>query len=152
MMKRALGAVQTMLTVPTVPAVLFALAVALLVAGCSDPTPPPAPSPVDATITDTFSGTLNVSGNNVHQFPVSQVGSLKVTLTSLDPPASVGIGVGTPSPSSGTCTILSNMNVVAGPSVQISGTATVTGNFCVSIYDAGNLVEPVNYTVVILHS
>jgi hypothetical protein len=28
----------------------------------------------------------------------------------------------------------------------------VSGNFCVSIYDVGNMVEPVNYTVTVQHS
>jgi hypothetical protein len=133
-------------------AMAAALAVALLAAGCSDPTPPAAPTPVDPTITETFTGTLNLSGNNVHQFPVSVVGSLKVTLASLTPSAAVGIGVGTPSSTTGTCNVLSSMTAVAGPSFQLSGTATVSGNFCVSIFDVGNLVEPVNYTIVVLHS
>jgi len=34
----------------------------------------------------------------------------------------------------------------------LSGTATVAGAFCISVYDVGNLVEPVTYTVTVLHS
>jgi hypothetical protein len=44
------------------------------------------------------------------------------------------------------------MTAVSGASVQISGTATVVGNYCVSVADVGNLVEPVTYTVVVNHS
>ena len=45
-----------------------------------------------------------------------------------------------------------NLTTVAGPGVQMSGTATVPGTFCVIVYDVGNLVEPVTYTVTVLHS
>jgi hypothetical protein len=131
--------------------ILFAvLGVSLLTAGCSDPVPPAAPTPAAPTITDTFSDTLLVLGRNSHQFTVGQVGGVKVTLNSVDPSAAVGIGVGTPA--TGACTVLSNISAVGGASVQLSGTATVTGTFCVSVYDVGNLVEPVTYTVTVLHS
>lgn len=131
--------------------ILFAvLGVSLLAAGCSDPMPPAAPTPVAPTITETFSDTLLVLGSNTHQFTVGQVGGVKVTLNSVDPSAAVGIGIGTSA--TGACAVLSNTTAVGGASVQLSGTATVAGTFCVSVYDVGNLVEPVTYTVTVLHS
>ena len=33
-----------------------------------------------------------------------------------------------------------------------TGTATITGTFCVSVYDVGNLVQSVDYVVTVLHS
>ena len=126
------------------------LGLSLLMAGCGDPVPPSAPTPAVPTIPETFTGTLLTLGANTHQFTVQQVGGLKVSIISVDPSAAVGIGVGTPS--SGSCRVLSNLTTVAGPGVQLSGTATVTGTYCVSVYDVGNLVEPVSYTVTVLHS
>ena len=134
------------------PTLVAVLGVVLLAAGCSDPTPPPAPTPVVPTITDSFSGTLLVSSSNVHPFTVHQVGGVSVTLTSVDPGAAVRISVGTPSTTTATCTVINGMTIVASPSAQLSGTATVTGDFCVSVADVGNLVEPVNYTITVLHS
>jgi hypothetical protein len=128
------------------------LCVAVLAAGCGDPVPPAAPTPAAPSTTATFSGTLNVAGANSHPFPIAQVGGVKVILTSLQGGAAVGLGVGTPSTTSGTCLVINGITAVAGASVQISGTATVVGNFCVSVYDVGNLVEPVNYTVTVNHS
>ncbi len=131
--------------------ILFAvLGVSLLTAGCGDPVPPAAPTPVAPTITETFSDTLLVLGSNTHQFTVGQVGGVKVTLNSVNPSATVGIGIGTSA--TGACAVLSNTTAVDGASVQLSGTATVAGTFCVSVYDVGNLVEPVTYTVTVLHS
>ncbi|SRR5260370_1255340 len=122
----------------------------LLTSACANPTAPASPTPVAPTITETFSGTLTVSGNNSHPFTVQQVGGIKVTLISVAPSAAVGIGIGTPV--SGACSVISSVNAVFGPTVQVSGTATVTGTFCAAVFDSGNLVEPVAYTIMVLHS
>jgi hypothetical protein len=117
---------------------------------CGNPTPPASPTPVAPTITETFSGTLSVSGTNSHPFTVQQVGGIKVTLISVAPSAAVGIGIGTPV--SGVCSVINSVNAVFGATVQVSGTATVTGTFCAAVFDSGNLVEPVAYTITVLHS
>jgi hypothetical protein len=128
----------------------LALALSLATVGCSDPVAPATPSPVAPTVTDTFTGTLLVLGSNTHQFTVSQIGGVKVTLTSVTPGAAVGVGVGTPSGAN--CLLIQNLTAVADPGVQISGTATITGSFCISVFDVGNLVESVDYVVTVLHS
>ena len=126
------------------------LCVALLAAGCGDPAAPAAPTPVAPTVVETFSGTLLPSGVNSHPFTVAQVGGVQVSLTSIQSGAAVGLGVGSSSTSG--CRGIKGITAVAGSSVQISGTATVSGNFCVSVYDVGNLVESVTYTVTVNHS
>ena len=126
------------------------LGTALLAAGCADPTAPTTPTPVVPTVTDTFSDTLLLAGANTHQFTVSAVGGVKISLTSVEPGAAVGLGIGTPS--QGSCSVIDKVQTVAGPSVQLSGTATVPGSYCVIIYDLGNLVEPAVYTINVLHS
>lgn len=126
------------------------LCATLLAAGCSDPPAPPAPTPVAPTISETFTGTLLVAGVNSHQFAVAQVGGVKVSLTSLESGAAVGLGVGTAG--TGTCVVISSITAIAGASVQLSGTATLVANYCVSIADVGNLVEPVTYSITVNHS
>ena len=126
------------------------LGVALVTAGCADPVAPATPVPVAPTVTDTFSDTLLVAGVNTHQFAVTTVGGVKITLSSLVPGASVGLGVGTPS--IGSCSVIDHVTAVAGGSVLLSGTATVPGSYCVTIFDLGNLVEPAVYTINVLHS
>ena len=123
---------------------------ALRASAGSDPTAPVTPTPAPPTIPETFTGVVLPLGTSVNTFLVQRVGTIQVSLTSLSPPASVGIGVGTPSGAN--CLLLDNLTVVAGPNSQMTGTATVVGNFCVSVFDAGNLVEAVNYTVSVLHS
>ena len=126
---------------------LIALVLAAFCAACSDPAPPGAPTVVDATISEPFTATLNPFGTNVHQFTVNQIGKLTVTLNSVVPSAALGINVGTPSVSTGSCIAIASLTAVGGPDTQISGTATIAGSFCVSVADVGNLVEPVTYTL-----
>jgi hypothetical protein len=118
--------------------------------GCSDPVAPAVPTPAIPTITDTFNGTLPILGRNTHQFTVQQIGGVTVSITGITPGASVGIGVGTPSGAN--CLLMQNLTAVASPNAQLSGTATITGTFCVSVFDVGNLVESVDYVVIVLHS
>jgi hypothetical protein len=126
------------------------LGAALFTAGCADPVAPTTPTPAVPTVTDIFSDTLLVLGANTHQFTVAAVGGVKVSLASLQPGALVGLGVGTPS--TGSCSVIDHIQAVAGAAVQLSGTATVPGSYCVVIYDLGNLVEPTAYTINVLHS
>lgn len=131
---------------------LVAAAVAVVASACGDPKPPAAPTPVAPSITDTFSGTVFVQSQSFHEFAVKEVGGVRVSLTNVNPGAALGIGVGTPSTATASCLVLSSTTAVAGQTVQISGTATVPGNFCVSVFDIGNLVESVSYTIVVSHS
>lgn len=121
----------------------------LLTAACSDPLAPAAPTPVAPTITDTFTGKVTVYGSISHTFSVQAVGGVDVSLTSVEPSAALGIGVGTPNGAE--CNTLSTALAVAGAAPQLAGTATAAGDFCVSVFDAGNLVEPVTYTVSVFH-
>ena len=126
------------------------LGAAFVAVGCADPVAPTTPTPAAPTIRETFSDTLLVLGSNTHQFSVDAIGGLKVTLTAVEPGAAVGLGVGTPS--LGSCSVLDHVDAVAGQAVLLSGTATVPGTYCVVIQDIGNLVEPVAYTINVLHS
>ena len=133
---------------------IFAVMLSMMLSAvaCSDPIPPVAPTPVSPTLEEPFTGTLTVFGSNVHSFTVKEVGGLQVIISSVDPSAAIGIGIGTPSVTTGTCTLLNRLTTVAGPGAQLSGTATVAGNFCLQVYDVGNLVESVAYTVTVIHS
>jgi hypothetical protein len=129
-----------------------ALGTALLTAGCANPTIPAAPTPVAPTIKETFTSTLPLLGSNEHTFNVAQVGGMQVTLSSVDPTAKIRLGIGTPT--GPTCVTIQFVDVGPGAAPQLSGTATITGSFCVSVSDIppGTLVAPVTYTVNVIHS
>jgi hypothetical protein len=124
------------------------LGTALLTAACTST--PAAPTPVAPTIQESFTGTLAPLRSSEHTFNVQQVGGIKVTLSSVDPNATVRLGIGTGA--APTCLILKSVDVPPGTTPQLSGTATKAGNFCVSISDPGTLVDTVTYTINLLHS
>jgi hypothetical protein len=126
------------------------LGAALVAAGCADPIAPTTPTPAVPTVTESFTDTLLVGGANLHPFTVGAIGGVKVSLTSVEPGAAVGLGIGTQGLSG--CSLIDHIEAVAGPSVMMSGTVTVPGTYCVQIFDLGNLVEPAVYTINVLHS
>ena len=125
---------------------------ALWAGACSDPAAPAAPTPVAPTITDTYQGTLVVGGSNPAPLTVHAIGAVEVSVTSVDPPATIGVGIGTTS-SAGACAALQSRVVDPGtPPPQLVGTATTTGpSFCLLVFDVGQLTAPVSYTVSVLH-
>jgi len=132
------------------PLLFTVLGLTLFAGACTDPVAPPAPTPVVPTITETFTDTLLQLGSNTHQFTVQQVGGLKVSLSDVDPPSAVAFAVGTQSLVG--CTPISRKNYEPGATAELSGTATTPGQFCVMVFDAGTLTQPITYTVTVLHS
>src|SRR4051812_376532 len=119
--------------------ILWAVAASVVfLTGCGDPVPPTTPTPAVPTITETFSDTLLVLGNNMHPFTVDGIGGVKVTLTNVEPSAIVRIGIGYPN--LGFCTAIDSKLATASQEVLLTGTAMIRGAFCVSVSDAGNLV------------
>ena len=118
--------------------------------GSPSTTTPLAPT-VSAT-TETFSGTVNVGGNDSHNFNVGQSGGqVSVTLTTAGPPATIFMGVGVGTPSGTTCTLIAQSPPSqAGSAAVLSGTAQA-GAYCVSVFDIGNQTAAITYTVTVSH-
>jgi hypothetical protein len=126
----------------------------LLTASCSNSaaTTTTAATPIaSAAQTDTFTGTLQVGGTNVHLFNVAQVGTVSATLTAVGPPSTVFVGLALGVPSGTACGLAVTINTQAGSAPQLTGTATLAGQFCVQIYDVGNLAGPASYSVTVTH-
>jgi len=128
------------------------LAAAVLVgAGCEDPFAPLIPSP--ATKTDSFSGSFAQGGSVVHSFPVSAYGPITITMTSIGPHSTMGLGVSLAYWDGASCglALIDNPNAKAG-SEALKGTAQ-SANYCVRVYDSGNVPPDwtVSYSVDVLH-
>jgi len=124
---------------------------AAAVAGCKDPYAPLTPTP--ATKTETFSGTFAQGGSVVHSFAVSAYGPVTITMTSVAPLATMGLGVSLALWNGASCgaALIANANAKAGVEA-LSGTVQST-NYCIVVYDSGNLPTDwtVTYTVQVLH-
>ncbi|MDP2390501.1 MAG: hypothetical protein Q8N52_09270 [Acidobacteriota bacterium] len=110
---------------------------------------PTTPDPV--TVTETFTGTLNINGAATHTFFTSATGAVTATLTSLGetPPVQVGLSVGTYAGSS--CSLIITNDKAVVTSVVTGVVTTLGGSLCVRIYDVGSLTESVPYEIRVEH-
>lgn len=158
-------------------AAVAALVLAAAVAACKNNTEP-TPIPIaiaPATVTENFSGTLFVSGSNLHIFAVAKDGEVHVTLTAVstiavdaDPnavppvaaipaaPVTVPMTLTVGQPALTTlgvqCSSLKQTAVLPGAREQLSGQA-LAGSFCVSISDPnGELPRAASYAITVTHS
>jgi hypothetical protein len=118
-----------------------------LCAGCSgsaiDTT---APTTTAGTGTDTFASFLAIGGSSVHTFPVTQAGTVAVTLTVVTPAGVVGLAVGVPNASGTGCSRTNSLDASAAVADATTGATTpqltipaVVGTYCVEVYDSGQL-------------
>jgi hypothetical protein len=127
------------------------IAIAGTAAGCSGDIEnfPTTPDPV--TVTETFSGTININGAATHNVFTAATGTVTATITSLgdNPPARVGFSIGTLA--GATCSVVMH-NDAAIVTTSLSGTvSTLNGSLCVRIFDVGALTASVPYTFTVSH-
>ena len=126
------------------PAASLALA-ALAFAGCNDS--PESPS----FFTDqTFTGSIVRQGFSIHAFSSQESGPLVITITTISPTTTMGLGLGVPV--ADTCQQSGQAAVNQGDVLQPSGDVP-PGDYCIVLFDIGNVVEgtPVTYSVHIFH-
>jgi hypothetical protein len=109
------------------------------------------PSSTAAPVTETFASFLASGGSSTHRFPISQGGTISITLTSVTPSSIVGLGIGIPGSTSSNCEFSSSLNTTSGSTPQLTVTADA-GTYCVQLYDPGGLNSPgVSFSATITH-
>jgi hypothetical protein len=101
--------------------------------------------------TQTFPGTLQPSGSNVHPFTTSKQGEFQIAIKALDPVVVVGLALG--QYSSGVCLATSYADPFATLNKSVSGSIQ-PGSYCAIIYDTTNggpLRSDVTYTLSVSH-
>lgn len=125
---------------------------AALAAGCDNQLDSLVAPTVSVTVTETFTGTLTKNGATSHPFSVTSTGGGDVNATlkavSPDSAAVVGFGMGT---WNGTACQVIITNDRATQSVLIVGRATSTGSLCIRLFDVGQISEPVDYEIEVVH-
>jgi hypothetical protein len=123
-----------------------------LASGCSDSIPT---VPTPTFITETFNGTVNPAAGDTHAFTTLTGGAITATLATVGPDSSknVGFSLGTFNATLNTCTAVLD-NPAALQSFAFKATASTIGNYCVRVYDNGNVTTdgvPYTYTVQVQH-
>ena len=96
-------------------------------------------APVAAAGTDPVTGQMAPGGLLIHQFYASATGTVSVTLTATDPPATlVGLGIGIPGANAGTCDMTKTLQARPGAAPQLTATVE-TGPYCAGTFDVGGL-------------
>jgi hypothetical protein len=131
------------------------VAICVLAAACDEGDPGIVqPTVHPATVTDTFTGNVALQAADSHAFVITLSGKIAITLTAVGPPSTAEVGVGIGIPTGLACSLVlgdgTRVTTTAGSTPQISGTV-LPGTFCVVVYDAGTLTEPVDYTVTVAH-
>ena len=140
------------------PVLLAGSLLVTLAAGCSStPTGPTGPPEVE-----TFTGTVAVGGVDTKTFVVTYnkvATDASMTLTSLVSVATqtpvvttVGLGFGSVN-GNGVCVLSAARSTTAAQlNQQLVATGVfAAGTFCIQVFDAGTLTEPLTYTVVVQH-
>ena len=131
--------------------VAFVLPLAMFAVACEGDIAsiPTTPDPV--TVTETFTGSVNINGAATHAFVTFATGAVTATLTSLgeNPPAAIGLSLGTMSGS--TCSLVLTNDKAVVTSIVTGTVTTLGGSLCVRIYDVGSLTAPVPYEIRVEH-
>ena len=131
---------------------------AALAAACggSSTEPSTVATPAATITTETFTGTVQLGGTNVHTFTVTTPGQLIVTMTAAGPPATITMGLGLGNPNAaGNCIFLAGgttLGVASATTPHLSGSLTASGAYCVAIADVGNAAGPIAYSITVSHT
>jgi hypothetical protein len=128
---------------------LLISAVTAFAAGCEDATPTPTTPTTPVLTTDTFSNTLTANGAVTFPFAVASSGPVTATLTTVsDATIVIGLSIGTWNGNA--CqVVLARDGAAAGDSIV--GQASNLGNLCARVYDIGNVVAPITFTITVEH-
>ena len=141
------------LTVRAIPMVFALLAPALGAAGCgtdNTQTSTNTSTSPSVTITETFQGTVAISGAAVFSFGVTTSGNVTATYKSMSPAAGATMGLALGIWNGSSCNVvIANDNAIVNSTVV--GTASAAGTLCVRAYDIGKLAATQTVELSITH-
>ena len=110
-------------------------------------------TPTIVNKTDNFSGSIAQLGVAVHPFAMTTAGSLTIGLTAVGPLSTLALGVGIGTWDGTNCSANATQNDSSKSGVLALSGSAGAGNYCVRVYDSGNIVEgaTATYTVQVVH-
>ena len=118
-------------------------------ASCGDEAATTAPTSVTSPTTVTWTTHIYAKGAASRSFVASQAGSVTVTLQSAAVP--IGIAVGVPAVASGSgCRAATSVTAAPSDAPQLT-TGVEEGTYCVLVFDVGGIVDPIPFTLQLVH-
>ena len=116
---------------------------------CGDEAATTAPTSVTSPTTVTWTTLLYARGAASRSFVASQAGIVTVTLQSAAVP--IGIAVGVPAAASGSsCRAATSVTAASSDAPQLT-IDVEAGTYCVLAFDVGAIVDPIAFTVTLVH-
>jgi hypothetical protein len=127
---------------------VFAALVASIACGAQTPTEPSTPAPVYELKTSTFPGTLTTGGSAGFPFTVVNPGAINLSITELAPvnTLTMGLALGSWDAATSTCTQQLSTNL-ATVNVVFNANPSAPGEYCVGIFDIGNVQVSTNFVL-----
>ncbi len=128
------------------------LGASLAASGCGSSTPTSSSPTSYPQLTESFAGTLTVGQLKAFHFKVTNPGSLDTYIASLTPVATLtmGLQLGVWDATAETCS-KAIWTDLAQVNQAMSGTPQAAGEYCVAIYDVGNVQETTDFSLTVLH-
>ena len=110
---------------------------------------PTNPTPADP-VTEIFNGVVSLRGAQTHTFSSGASGTVTATLRFLVPDSEVKMGLALGTWNGSSCQlVIAKTDAVEG--TVVTGAVSALGSLCVYIHDVGNLVQPAEYELVVVH-
>lgn len=123
------------------------LTLALLVTACGGNDTPTAPTTRSSPATETFSSNLTVAGSATRMITAIGTGTFSATLTSAaQPGVQVGLAIGLRNGNGSQCLVTREVIAAAGSSPQLTAQVDA-GDYCVRLFDIGQLQSSMNFAI-----
>jgi hypothetical protein len=110
---------------------------------------PTNPNPA-VPVTETFSGVVGLRGAQTHTFSSGASGEVRATLKFLVPDSQVRMGLALGTWNGSSCQlVIAKTDAIEG--TVLLGAVSALGSLCVYIHDVGNLVQPAEYELEVVH-
>ena len=138
---------------PFACAQFVAIAAALLGSiGCGAKTPTQPQPPAYELKTHTFSGSVKAAGTTGFPFTVVNPGEIQVAMTQLAPLSTITMGIGVGVWDAATSICIQQLSTdVATLNVAYAATPPAPGEYCVAIFDTGNVQVTSDFTLTVTH-
>jgi hypothetical protein len=130
---------------------VFVIVMSSLACGSTPTQPDQVPAPVFEQKTETYLGSLNSGGGTAFHFTVANPGNIIATITRLAPVSTLtmGLSLGFWEDTTSACSEALKNSVTLN--VPIAGSPSGPDEYCVGIFDVGNLQVPTEFTLVVTH-
>jgi hypothetical protein len=127
-----------------------AAAIALSALACGGETPTE-PAPVYEQKTETYIGTLNTGGGAAFDFTVTNPGNIVAKITELSPVSTLTMGLSLGYWDATTSSCSQDIRESVTLNTTLSGSPPGPAQYCVGVYDVGNVQAPTTFTIVVTH-